>query len=198
MRNSGLDFSRLRILLIENNHMMRRLVREMLVGFGASTANVIETDNVDDAIRSVYNSKFDIVICDFSLGDLDGGDLIRHIRGDASCPNRKIPILLITGSPSNDKVSKALNSGVNEVLAKPLSPKILHFRLVSMITRPRPFVITSKYVGPARGLQRQEAMTRLLAMLQPGQSRKFRNISSKVLRFREHSQPGENSDELYF
>ena len=175
----------MRILLIENNHMMRRLVREMLVGFGASLPNIVETDNVDDAIRSVYNSKFDIVICDFFLGDLDGGDFTRHIRGDESCPNRKIPILLITGSPDHHKVLKALESGVNEVLAKPLSPKILHFRIVSMITRPRPFVMTATYVGPSRGLQRQESISRLLASMQATEARKWRNVESKVLRFRE-------------
>ena len=48
------------------------------------------------------------------------------------------------------RVLEARDSGVNEILAKPISIKSLHSRLVSIIEQPRPFVKSKNYFGPCR------------------------------------------------
>ena len=55
MSKKKFDFGTKHILLIENNKMMRRLVREMLLNFGIKPANLVETDNVTDALQLIYN-----------------------------------------------------------------------------------------------------------------------------------------------
>lgn len=150
-----------RVLLLENNHMMRRLVRDMLLNFRIQPQNIIEVTSVDEALELIYSRPFDMIITDYVLGDLDAADLSRHLRSDAACPNRKIPILLITATPNHEKVLKALEAGVNEVLAKPLAPSALFFRMVSIWSRPRPFVVSSSYIGPSRSVQRLESVERL-------------------------------------
>ncbi|MBO6549279.1 MAG: response regulator [Rhizobiales bacterium] len=183
MSKKKFDFGTKHILLIENNKMMRRLVREMLLNFGIKPANLVETDNVTDALQLIYNQKFDLVITDFFLGDLDGGDFTRHIRGDERCLNRKIPILLITASPNHEKVLKALESGVNELLAKPIAPSALYYRIFAMLTRPRPFVITENYVGPSRSSKRLESMNSLKDSMPAGKMRTWRKVSSTSIRY---------------
>lgn len=188
MTKKSFDFGTKQILLIENNKMMRRLVREMLLNFGVKQMNIVETDNVTDAIQQVYNQKFDLVITDFFLGDLDGGDFTRHIRGDERCINRKIPILLITASPNHEKVLKALESGVNEFLAKPIAPSALYYRIYAMLTRPQPFVITSSYVGPSRSTKRLESIKNLKDKLPAGKMRTWRSVKMAGIRYPQMSQ----------
>ncbi len=161
MSKSVVNLQDKRVLVIENNKMMRRLVREMLLNFRIKLDNIVETDTVENALQLVYHRHFDIVITDFFLGDLDAGDIVHHIRHDQTCINRKVPILLITASPNHEKVLKVMEAGINEVLAKPIAPSALYYRLVAMLSRPRPFVITSDYVGPSRSLQRLESVQRL-------------------------------------
>ena len=70
MERATIDFAKLRILVVENNRLMRKILREMLRGFGAD--EVRETDNVPEAFSLIYHEVFDVVILDFFLGEMDG------------------------------------------------------------------------------------------------------------------------------
>lgn len=190
-----LDFGSKHILLIENNKMMRRLVREMLLGFGVKLPNLIETDNVTDALQHMYSKRFDLVITDFFLGELDGGDFTRHIRGDDNCINRKIPILLITGSPNHEKVLKSLEAGVNEVLAKPIAPSALYFRIFAILSRKRPFVISNGYIGPSRSQKRLKSMNAMKKTATGSEiDLKWRRIEMSGIRYTQKQQKMQMTD----
>jgi len=161
MSSLSVDLRESRVLLMENNKMMRRLVRDMLLSFRIKQDNIVEVEGVDDALEFIYSRTFDIVITEFFLGDLDGGDFAHHIRRDANCINRKVPILLTTSSPNHEKVLQVLEAGINGVLAKPIAPSALYFRIFSILSRPRPFVVTKDYIGPSRSIQRLESIQRL-------------------------------------
>lgn len=148
MNNPNIDFARLRILVVENHELMRQLLGEMLRGFGVR--DIHYAHDVPRAIEHIYNARFDAVILDFFLGELDGADFTRHVRHDQDCRNREVPILLITGMPDHRRVMKGVDAGINAMLAKPIAAKDLYHRIYAMIARPKPFVITSDYVGPMR------------------------------------------------
>ncbi len=148
MIKAPVDFAEQRILLVENHMLMRRLLREMLRGFGAQ--QVSEARNVPQAIDLIYTEPFDVVVLDFFLGDLDGADFARLVRHDESCRNREVPILLVTAWPDHHRVLKGLKAGIDGMLAKPIAPRDLYLRLHALLSRPRTFVISNDYVGPSR------------------------------------------------
>jgi len=148
MNNPNIDFSQLRILVVENHELMRHLLGEMLRGFGVR--EIKYAHDVPRAIEHIYSEHFDAVILDFFLGELDGADFARHIRHDEDCRNREVPILLITGMPDHHKVLKVVDAGINSMLAKPIAAKDLYHRIYAMIATPKPFIITNDYVGPMR------------------------------------------------
>lgn len=148
MRKTNIDFSGLHILVVENHELMRRLLGEMLRGFGVW--HIRSAASVPGAIEHIYGARFDVIILDFFLGELDGADFAKHIRFDQNCCNRATPILLITGMPDHHKVMRVLDAGINAMLAKPIAPKDLYHRIHALIANPRPFIITSDYVGPQR------------------------------------------------
>lgn len=142
------DFSKLSVLVVENSVHMRAIVTEMLAAFGV--AKIEEANTVNKAHRLVNAKPFDIVLLDFFLDRLDGADFTRFVRHDADCPNRAIPILLMTALPHHSKVVKMRDCGVNDIIAKPLAPKMLYARMNAMLSNPREFIISEKYVGPCR------------------------------------------------
>jgi len=142
------DFSKLRVLVVENHSLMRRLLGEMLRGFDVHDMRFAK--DVPGAIELVYSEHVDLIILDFFLGELDGADFAKHIRHDENCCNRKTPILLITGMPDHHKVMKVLGAGINGMLAKPIAPRDLYKHIRTILAYPRPFVISKEYVGPMR------------------------------------------------
>lgn len=150
MSRPKLKFDNLKILIIENHALMRNLLGQILVGFGANMNNIRECRDVPQALTELYSEHYDVIILDFFLGDLDGGDLAKKIRGDEECLNRQTPILLVTGMPDHHKITKVRDAGVNEILAKPIVPKDLYWRLYSMLAFPRPFIISKNYIGPGQ------------------------------------------------
>lgn len=143
-----IDFSQLRILMVENNHHVRRLMGEMLRAFGAR--DILESPDAMEAYNIMLTKRIDVVILDFFLGRLDGGDFARMVRWDPACINRTTPILLVTGLPEHYRIAKARDAGINSILAKPVAPRDLYMRLHDMLENPRPFVISDEYVGPCR------------------------------------------------
>lgn len=160
MLKSSVDFSKLRILIVENHALMRRLLGEMLRGFDVQ--HMCFARDVPGAVEHIYGEEFDAVILDFFLGELDGADFAKHIRHDEDCCNREVPILLITGMPDHHKVMKVLDAGINAMLAKPIAAKDLYHRIHAMVSDPKPFVITNDYAGPMRNRKKPPAakMTR--------------------------------------
>ena len=148
MYKPTVDFSKLRVLVVENHSLMRRLLGEMLRGFDVHDMRFAK--DVPSAIEFVYGDPVDLIILDFFLGKLDGADFAKVIRHDENCINRKVPILLITGMPDHHKVMKALDAGINGMLAKPIAAKDLYHRIHAIIAAPKPFIITRDYAGPKR------------------------------------------------
>lgn len=148
MQQTTVDFTKLRILIVENHALMRRLLQEMLRGFGVQ--HIEMTRNVPTGLDQIYSQSFDVVILDFFLGELDGADFARQVRHDETCRNRLVPILLITGKPDHHKVLKVRDAGIHSMMAKPIAPKDLYWRLHTLLAKPRPFVVSANYVGPTR------------------------------------------------
>lgn len=159
MLKPSVDFSKLRILIVENHALMRRLLVEMLRGFGVR--EIFQASSVPAAVEIVYGEELDAVILDFFLDEMDGADFAKRVRHDEACANRQVPILLITGMPDHHKVLKVLDAGINGMLAKPIAPRDLYHRLHTMLANPKPFVITNDYVGPMRSRTKPPVSKRL-------------------------------------
>lgn len=158
--------------MVENHVLMRRLLHEMLHSFGVG--EIREARNVPQAIDHIYGEACDLVILDFFLGDMDGADFAWIVRHHEECINRRVPILLITGSPDHHKVLKAREAGIDGVLAKPIAPKDLYHRIYSLLANPRSFVVTPGYAGPQRDrgkVAAQRPLARRLMRPLPSQAR---------------------------
>ena len=144
----GYRFDRLRLLVVDDNPHMRRLLTTILLAFGV--ANVYKAETVDVAWQAMREVNPDVVFLDWMADGVSGIDLVRLVRTSAASPNPFVPVIMMSGQTRPGQVLEARDAGCNEFLAKPVTVNGIMTRLISVIENPRPFVRTKSYFGPCR------------------------------------------------
>jgi CheY-like chemotaxis protein len=145
---NGYRFDRLRLLVVDDNVHMRKLVVTILQAFGA--AQIYESADAEGAWAIARETNPDVIFVDWMLEGMSGLELVRQIRTSPVSANPFVPIIMLTGYTQIAHVLQARDAGVNEFLAKPVSVKAIFSRLISVIEYPRPYVRTTNYFGPCR------------------------------------------------
>lgn len=145
---SGYRFERLKLLVVDDNVHMRKLVITILQAFGV--VHIFEADSGDRAWTALREANPDVVLLDWVMEGMSGIELVRMIRSNPACPNPFVPVIMLTGHTSAEHVLVARDAGINEFVAKPVSVKTLMSRMVAVIEHPRPYVRTNSYFGPCR------------------------------------------------
>jgi len=145
---NGYRFDRLKIMVVDDNVHMRKLVVTIVQAFGAT--QVVEAVDADQAWKLMRESNPDVIFLDWVMEGISGIEFAKMVRTSPQSPNPFVPIIMLTGYTRVDQVRQARDAGVNEFLAKPVSVKVILSRLISVIGHPRPFVRTKSYFGPCR------------------------------------------------
>lgn len=143
------DFSKLKVLLVEDDHSMRYLVRDVLKAFGVGEIEWATDGTAAYEVLDRYAA--DMVIADWQMAPMNGLDFLRKVRLSSDSPNPFVPMIMLTGYTDAERVKACRDAGVTSYLAKPVTPKALYTRIVSVIEDKRPFVRTENYFGPDLG-----------------------------------------------
>jgi len=124
-------FAGLRILLVEDNATNRLVASRMLQALGA----VVET--AEDGLQGVSAASrgFDLILMDIQMPGMDGLEATRRIRALAG-PSSRTPILAMTANALAHQQALYIASGMNGVIAKPLSPATLVRTLSASLSAP--------------------------------------------------------------
>ena len=119
---------KLKILVVDDESRMRKLVKDFLV---RKNYDVIEAENGEQAI-DIFFSKKDIalIILDVMMPKLDGWQVCREIRQYS-----KVPIIMLTAKSDEKDELLGFELGVDEYISKPFSPKILVARVEAVLRR---------------------------------------------------------------
>jgi two-component system, chemotaxis family, chemotaxis protein CheY len=125
-----LDLSSISFLILDDQPFSRRLTHSMLLGFGSR--EVYESaDGVDafDIARAVMPN---IIITDLIMPDLSGLRFIKMVKAPTS-PCRQTPVIVLSGYLTKSAALAISNSGADEVLVKPVSPKSLYEHIARIV-----------------------------------------------------------------
>ena len=145
------DLEKLSVLLIDGNRHMRSTVRSILQTLGCKIIH--ESGDAAEALRENLYTTIDLIIVSWLLEPLTGPEFVKMVRTAEDSPNKTIPIIMMSGQCRYQDVIVARNAGINEFLAKPISPATLYQRIVSVIETPREFISSKSYSGPCRRRQ---------------------------------------------
>ncbi|MFZ4122174.1 MAG: response regulator [Caulobacterales bacterium] len=142
------DFSRLRVLIVDDNHHMIHIVKTILRGFGIK--DFLEARDAAEAFDLFRGAEVDFIVLDFAMSILDGTDFIRLVRTGSDSPNPHVPIIMLSAYSERPKVIAARDAGVTEFCCKPVTPNELYKKVAAIVNSPRPFVRSNAYIGPDR------------------------------------------------
>ena len=136
----------LKVLVVDDDHYMRKVVRTMLNAIGVKT--VFEAPDGATGLEALRANNPDIVIVDWEMPMIDGAQFVRMVRTPGEFPVPDIPIIMLSGHGDRWRVVEAARIGAHEYLLKPVSTKALRDRIIAIIGRPRPTVTLEGYYGP--------------------------------------------------
>lgn len=126
----GMD--RLKILVVDDESRMRKLVRDFLV---KSNFDVLEADNGEQAVDIFFKEKdIALLVLDVMMPKMDGWQVCREIRTYS-----KVPIIMLTAKGDEKDELQGFQLGVDEYISKPFSPKILVARIEAILRRTNQF-----------------------------------------------------------
>ena len=144
----SLNLSRVKIMVVEESSGMRRLLVSVFRAFGID--QVTSFEDRERALSGLSSFSPDIITMDFMMSEVNGVEFTYDIRKGKTPLDIYVPIIMISGSSSVGEIEFARDSGVTEFLVKPVSPKMIYLRLLSVIQNPRPFINTKNFFGPDR------------------------------------------------
>jgi two-component system chemotaxis response regulator CheY len=107
-------------LTVDDSRTMREMVSFTLKGIGFA---VKEAEDGVQAMKLINVDKFDLIITDLNMPNMDGLQLIKEIRARAA--TKFVPILMLTTESDDSKKSEGKNSGATGWLVKPFNPEKL-------------------------------------------------------------------------
>ncbi len=119
-----------KVLLVEDNHMNKVLVREILALNGYE---IIEARSGTEALKMLASVRPDIILMDIHLPEMDGFTATRIIKSDER--NRFIPVLALTASAMSGEEEKILNQGFDGYIAKPIEVKKMLEKISNFLSR---------------------------------------------------------------
>lgn len=119
---------KLKILVVDDESRMRKLVRDFLV---RQDYEVLEAGDGEEALDIFYREKnIALLILDVMMPKMNGWEVCREVRETS-----KVPIIMLTAKSEESDELMGFDLGVDEYIAKPFSPKILVARVEAILRR---------------------------------------------------------------
>jgi two-component system chemotaxis response regulator CheY len=110
----------IRVLIVDDSAVMRKIVERSLRQAGITLAQVFEAGNGSEALSTLMENKVDLILCDINMPVMDGLEFVKQL---ASIDNaRGTPVVMITTEGSEGHVVQALSAGARGYIRKPFTP----------------------------------------------------------------------------
>ncbi len=120
------------ILIIEDDEDIQQLVSFNLIkaGFHASCA-----DDGEEGLKLLKEQRVHTVVLDLMLPGISGYEVCEKIRKHKKKRINQLPIIMLTAKGEENDIVTGLESGADDYITKPFSPKVLVARIKSVLRR---------------------------------------------------------------
>jgi len=122
-----------RILVVEDEVAIRDMLCFVLQ---QHSYQPIEADNYQQALSQLHEPYPDLIILDWMFPGGSGIKLLQYLKKDALL--RQIPVMMLTARGEEEDKIRGLESGADDYITKPFSPKVLMARLKAVLRRVNP------------------------------------------------------------
>jgi two-component system chemotaxis response regulator CheY len=110
----------MRVLIVDDSSVMRKIVERSLRQAGISLAHVLEAGNGAEALAALNQGTVDLILCDINMPVMDGLEFVKQLSGVENA--KGVPVVMITTEGSEGHVVQALSAGARGYIRKPFTP----------------------------------------------------------------------------
>jgi len=122
---------KIRVLIVDDSSVMRKIVERSLRQAGIELAEVIEAGNGAEALIAAKNSPPDLILSDINMPVMDGLEFLKCLAELESM--KGVPVVMITTEGSEARVVEAISIGARGYIRKPFTPEQVKERLVPLV-----------------------------------------------------------------
>jgi two-component system chemotaxis response regulator CheY len=123
--------SDLKFLVVDDFSTMRRIVRGLLKEMGCN--NVEEAEDGVVALQMLKSHRFDFVVSDINMPNMNGFDLLKALKADNSL--KHIPVLMVTAEARKEDILLAAQSGAAGYIVKPFTKATLEEKVTKIMQK---------------------------------------------------------------
>ena len=121
----------LRFLIVDDFSTMRRIVRNLLKESGYADAD--EAEDGVAALHKLRNSKFDFVVSDINMPNMNGFQLLGEIKKDDKL--KHLPVLMVTAEARKEEIVAAAQGGAAGYIVKPFTKATLEDKVAAILKK---------------------------------------------------------------
>jgi two-component system chemotaxis response regulator CheY len=121
----------LKYLIVDDFSTMRRIVRGLLMEMGCNNAEEAEDGAV--ALGMLKAQRFDFVVCDINMPNMNGFDFLKAVRADDAF--KHIPVLMVTAEARKEDIVRAAQGGAAGYIVKPFTKATLEEKVQKIMQK---------------------------------------------------------------
>jgi two-component system chemotaxis response regulator CheY len=120
-----------RFLIVDDFSTMRRIVRNLLKEIGYNNAEEAEDGAI--ALNMLRASKFDFVVSDINMPNMNGFELLKNIKADDNL--KSVPVLMVTAEAKKEDIVAAAQGGAAGYIVKPFTKATLEEKVQKILQK---------------------------------------------------------------
>ncbi len=115
----------MKILVVDDSTMMRKLIVRALGEVGDEEVEIVEASDGMEALAMIqqHGTSIDFILSDMNMPNWNGLTLLKSLRGSPEL--RHIPFIIVTADETSASVQQALREGAAGVVGKPFRPEVI-------------------------------------------------------------------------
>lgn len=116
------------IMIVDDSSVTRKVIKKHIKSGPYANVDLLEAGDGEQALATYKSgAKIDVVLSDWNMPKMNGLEFVRDLREFESTSGVEEPvkIIMITTEGTIDKVTQAMESGVNEYIVKPFTADTL-------------------------------------------------------------------------
>ncbi|HZE91828.1 MAG TPA: chemotaxis response regulator CheY [Rhizobacter sp.] len=121
----------MKFLIVDDFSTMRRIVRGLLKELGYNNAE--EAEDGAAALNILKNAKFDFVVSDINMPNMNGFELLNAIKADPAL--KHLPVLMVTAEARKEDIVRAAQDGAAGYIVKPFTKATLEEKVQKIMQK---------------------------------------------------------------
>lgn len=121
----------MKILIVDDFAIMRKIIKNLLRNLGYK--DLYEAENGKEAYFMIKKQKFDLIVTDWNMPEIDGYELLKLIRMNDDISS--LPVIMVTAEAKKQQIVAAAKAGVNGYIIKPFTGNQIKEKIAKIFDR---------------------------------------------------------------